>query len=387
MTIRIAIAGMGAALSLAACGEGGDTALIDTAAAQGGSSPPPGFMQASAVTMDPQGPAATGAMQAAEIVDAQGFGQPMRAATLQVPAGWRAEGGIDWDRSTPCVGNQMKIQWRASAPDGSRAFELMPGFAWQLPEGAVQMNPCPVAGVRSAREFLMAAAQNMRPGARIVQYRDKPELANGAQQGAGQRHDGGELTIAYAGPAGEVNEALSALVTFTTMGSSVMGTTAYVAAMRGPAGKLDPALGYRIQRSLKPDQQYFATVRQSSGQMVENYSNRQRQDIQNWHSRRMADINAKGAADRAAIRSQTSRDVAAINARTHANTVATNDGIHDRTIQGIREESTWMNPYTGSSYQGSIHGPDRVIGMDDGTIVRTDDPYYNPGGTEYEPQP
>ncbi|HEV2747948.1 MAG TPA: hypothetical protein VGW34_11695, partial [Allosphingosinicella sp.] len=347
--------------------------------------PPAGLIETSAVAAPEPSDAGP---QTLAIVDSQGFGQAFRAATIEVPASWRAEGGIGWDRSTNCVASQMKIQWRASSPDRRQAFELMPGFSWQFPEGAMQMNPCPVAGIRSARDFLSAAVQQMRPGARVLQYRDRPDLGGGQQSGQpGQRAEAGEVVIAYGGPSGETHEILSAAVSFSSMSGNTVGLVSYIASLRAPAGQLDPELGRRLQRSLKPDPQYLAMVQQAGTQAANDYGNRQRQEIDSWHAGRMADINARGAADRAAIRAQTSRDVAAINSQTHANTMATNDRINETTRQGLMEESTWVNPQTGSTYQGSIHGADRVIQLDDGSFVRSDDPYYNPSGSvEYEPQ-
>jgi hypothetical protein len=375
---------------LAACSKGEaqeGVAMADASAAAGAL--PAGFIQAGAVAAPDGGGAGLGggAPQTLEIVDAQGFGQPMRAATVEVPGGWRSEGGIGWDRSNNCVASQMKIQWRATSPDQRQAFELMPGFSWQIPDGAVQMNPCPVAGIRSVREFLSAAVQQMRPGARVMQYRDLP--GTGQQGGQpGTRAEAGEVMIAYGGQNGETHELLSAQASFSTMGSNTVGLVSFIASMRAPAGQLDAELSRRIQRSLKPEPHYLATIRDAGTQAANAYGSRQRQQIETWHAGRMADINARGAADRAAIRSQTARDVAAIHAQTNANTSATNDRIHERSMQGVREESTWSNPQTGDTYQGSIHGPDRVIGMDDGSVVRTDDPYYNPpGGTEFDPQP
>lgn len=333
-------------------------------------------------------PVSPGAMQTLEIIDAQGFGQPMRAATIDVPAGWQGAGGINWDRSTPCVGNQMKLQWSATSPDRREAFELIPGLAWQVPEGAVQMNPCPSFPIRSAREFLGAAVQQLRPGARVLQYRDRPDLA-GRPQGAqnGQRAEAGEIAIVYNGPNGEVQEILTSLVSFSTMDGNMMGSTGYIAAHRAPAGRLNPDLVHIIQRSIKAEPRYFAMVREAGTRAANDYGQRQSEQIDSWHQRRMADINARGAADRSRIIAETNREVADINRRTWENTDSTNDRIHERRIEGIREEGTWQNPETGGRVRGSIHGPERLIQMPDGTVIRTNDPYYNPpGGVELTPR-
>ena len=62
------------------------------------------------------------------VIDAQGFGQPMVAATAQIPNAWQTRGGANCPPRTACVGNRMKLQWLAQSPDGQQALEIMPGF-------------------------------------------------------------------------------------------------------------------------------------------------------------------------------------------------------------------------------------------------------------------
>jgi len=339
---------------------------------------------------NPAGKAAVarGGSQPAEIVDAQGAGQPMTAATLQIPAGWQTQGGIDWQRANPCVGNQMRMTWVASSPDGSQAFEIMHPFTWQLRGRSIQMNPCPVLALASTRDFLMAVVQQRRPGARVLDYRDRPDLAASAEaqasampQGMQRRTEAGELLIAYAAPSGsETQERLWTSVNFTTLQSSVMGNAGTVYAHRRVGGTPDAALGARIAGSMQLDPQWLAMVRETGSRIEREYSGNQRRQIDQWHAREMARINAQGAADRAAIRSQTQREIAGIQAQTYANTQATNDRIHRRNLEGIGEYNTYSNT-SGEPVRSSIHGGNRVLQHSNGSYSSTNDPYYQPPGS------
>lgn len=326
------------------------------------------------------------AMQTAEVIDRSGFAQPIVAASVSVPAGWRTEGGVNWDDSTPCATNRMKFQWRAVAPDGIAALEMLPGYSWQSPNAYVQMNPCPVDRIASAQEMLMTAARVMRPGAQVIGYRQREDLLTSARSmdRGGATSDVGELRLRYSVADVPVEEVLSVVV---SLGDGGGGTAGYLLAYRAPAGRLDSAVFDRMRASFRGNPQFLAAIGQRGQQAINSYSARQSAQISAWHNARMAEINAKGAADRAAIRSRGNAETNAIYAETAAGTQATNDGIHDSTVRAIREEQTWSNPATGQVAQGSIHGGQRVIEGADGRFTRTDDPYYMPPGrTEYVPQ-
>jgi hypothetical protein len=335
----------------------------------------------------PAAPPATGTASTVQIVDSQGFGSPMTAATVQIPAGWQAQGGVQWNRQTPCVGNQLRLQWMAGAPDGRQAFEIMHGFAWQLQGRAVQMNPCPVLAFASTQDFLLAVVQQRRPGARVLGYQDRADLAakmaapSAPNPQMRSRHDAGELLVAYAADGGEVQERFTTTVSFTEVQASTMGTTSMVFAHRTLGREPDRSLGDRIAASIQADPQWLATMRQSVGAAEQRFSSDQRAQIDRWHAGEMARINAQGAADRAAIRNQTQQDLARIQSQTNANTQATNDRMQRRNLEGIGEYNTYRDN-AGSTVQGSIHGPGRVLRNADGTVTRTNDPYFNPPGSQ-----
>ena len=335
------------------------------------------------VAMPP--PLDTSRMQPAQIVDANGFGQPMVAAEVQVPAGWQTVGGVTWNDATNCIANQLQVGWSAIAPDSLTALEILPGFHWQVAGTEIQMNPCPAAPWRSTREFLEATVQKTRPGARVIDYQRLADVEQGmaqASQGNPQaqvRHDAGRLLIAYAKDGVEMRETLTAALTFSASQGNVVAGTATIHALRAPNGRLDFDLGKRIADSMRANPQWMQAMQQRSMANLQRYSNAQRSSINDWHNRQMAIINARGAADRAAIRMRTSQDVAGIYGAIAANTSATSDRMHRQAISGIQEVDNYAG-VDGGSVQASIHGGSRVFQdtASPGNAYSTDAPYAEP---------
>lgn len=332
-------------------------------------------------------PAPAGA-QGVQIIDHQGFGRPVVAATVQIPAGWQARGGVNWDRRTPCVGNQMRLEWQAASPDGRHALEIMHGFSWQVQGTQIAMNPCPALPFRSTRDFLNAVVQQRRPGALFVAYRHRADIAQAARtaappsQGAArQSFDAGELEISYPSGAATVREVLSATVNFSELQGNVVGGTSMVFAQRAAGGPVDVQVGQRITASLKADPQWLSMMQASLSGAEKNHSTAQRQQIDRWHASEMGRINAQGAADRAAIRAQTQREIGQIHSQTQANTQDTNDRMHRRNLEGVGEYNTYRDS-SGNTVRSSIHGGERVLRNGDGSYSSTRDPYYNPAGSE-----
>ena len=379
-----------AAFALAACQQGGDPA--QAAVVQGtlaANVPPPAANEAAPVQADATAamppPLDTSRMQPAQIIDQNGFGQPMVAADVQIPAGWQAVGGVSWNDNTNCVANQLQLGWSAMAPDSLTAVEILPGFNWQVAGTEIQMNPCPAAPWRSTREFLEATVQRTRPGARVLEYQPLPDVERQmAQAGQGSpqaqvRHDAGRLLIAYARDGVEMRELLSAAVTFSAMQGNVVGGTATIHSLRAPEGRLDPALGQRVAGSMRPNPQWMQAMQQRSMANLQRHSSAQRNSINDWHNRQMAIINARGAADRAAIRMRSNQEVAGIYGAIAANTSASNDASHRRTLEGIGEYNTYAGT-DGGTVQSSIHGGDRVFqgNADPNVAYSTNDPYHAP---------
>ena len=376
-----------AAFALAACQQGGDPAQAEVV--QGtlaANVPPPAANEAAPAQADATAamppPLDTSRMQPAQIIDQNGFGQPMVAADVQIPAGWQAVGGVSWNDDTNCVANQLQLGWSAMAPDSLTAVEILPGFNWQVAGTEIQMNPCPAAPWRSTREFLEATVQRTRPGARVLGYERladvEQRMAQSAQANpqAQLRHDAGRLLIGYAKDGVAMQELLSAAITFSSMQGNVVAGTATISSLRAPEGRLDRDLGKRIGDSMRANPQWMQAMQQRSMASLQRYDNAQRSSINDWHNRQMAIINARGAADRAAIRMRGNQEVAGIYSAIAANSSATSDRMHKQTMSGIQQVDNYAGT-DGGTVQASIHGGDRVFQdtANPGNAYATDAPY------------
>ena len=230
------------------------------------------------------------------------------------------------------------------------------------------------------------------PGARVLEYRELPEVERQMAQAAPAnpqaqvRHDAGRLLIGYGKDGVEMREMLTAAVSFSSMQGNVVAGTATIQALRAPEGRLDPELGQRVAASMRPNPQWMQAMRQRSMANLQRYSSAQSNSIGDWHNRQMAIINARGAADRAAIRMRSNQEVAGIYGAIAANTSATNDAIHRRTLEGVGEYNSYAGT-DGSTVQSSIHGGARVFqdNANPNAAYSTNDPYHDPAGaTELE---
>ena len=256
----------------------------------------------------------------------------------------------------------------------------------------MQMNPCPAAPYRSTREFLEATVQRTRPGARVLDYQDQPEIAqqmveaarkaqaNGQPALQGQvRNDAGRLLIGYTKDGVEMREVLSALVSFTELQGNVVGGTATINSIRAPNNRLDMELGKRIGDSMRSDPHWFEAMKQRSMASLQRSSSAQSNSIRDWHNREMSIINARGAADRAAISMRGNQEVAGIYSAIAANTSATSDRMHKQTMSGVQGVNNYVG-VDGGTVQASIHGGNQVFQdtSNPGNAYSTDAPYPNP---------
>ncbi|MBA4287188.1 MAG: hypothetical protein C0434_16855 [Xanthomonadaceae bacterium] len=333
--------------------------------------------------------------QSVAIDDLDGFGRPVRAATVEIPAGWRAEGGIRWDRSTDCVANRMRFNWRASAPDGRTAYEIMPGLSWQVAGTENPFNPCPAVPLNSARSYLERVISQRHPGARVIQYRDRQDLSSQMARNAApnpngrSRFDAGQILIGYREGNVEMREVLTAMLSFSEAQGNVVGGVPTVSALRSPDGALDFALADRIGNSMKADRQWIPMMQQATQRAIQDISDRQAAGISARHNRRMAEINARGSADRAAIALESNREVAQIYSNVWNNGQDTDARIHARNKEAIGEYRRYGDPANDTTVHNSIHNGPRVFshGSNAPTYTATDDPYAQPdpyNGTELE---
>ena len=113
----------------------------------------------------------------AVILDATGFAQPMAAATLFIPHGWRTTGGVFWANEYMCA-NGYNFGWSATSPDGLTSMAVWPQAAWEAnTSGTPSTRPgCPLLNINTVRGYLEGLLQQMVPGARVLDFRERPDL-------------------------------------------------------------------------------------------------------------------------------------------------------------------------------------------------------------------
>ncbi len=316
-----------------------------------------------------------------------GFGEPMAAATIEVPGNWKTRGGIQWNRQVECISNSMRVEWSAVSPDGLRAVELMPGFAWQVKGFEVGMNPCPVASMRSVRAYLDALVRELYPGVTVIEYRDRADLLAGskappAAPGVKARQEAGEIVLGYSSDGREMRESIAAVATFTEvtiqgMRPSLMGGVPNAYVVRAPASQWDAALGERIRQSMTADKDWIARISAYAKETADAKGAAQRAQIDRWHNARMAEISARGARDRAAIRAQTIREIGEINTAGWKARQQSIDRMHRDRVDTIREVNRYHDPAANREVTLSSHY-NHGWRTDDGRYIATDDPNFDP---------
>lgn len=358
------------------------------------------FVDATSTAASPPAPAP---LAPAQVPDTTDFPQPMTALTLDVPAGWRPDGGVRWEPNVECVGNMHAVAWSATSPDGRHAVSLLPKYTWQVQSaGIVEMNPCPAAAMTSVRAYLETLAHTARPGSRVLSYRDRPDMVAEraqamppAQPDTRGWYEAGELLVGYPLQGVEMRESFVTAVFFSElrhpmMGTSRTGSAETPLALRAPDGALDFDLLERIRRSVRIDRGWGQQMLAASQQRMQAHNLRQQNAIRSWHQARMSEISMNGILERGRIRMDTIKAVSAIHDAGVASTAATTERIHAGNLDAIQEVQPWSDPTTGKQVDLSIHYK-HAWQLDDGRQFLTNDPNFDPsrdlgiGGHALEP--
>lgn len=336
--------------------------------------------------------AANNSLIKTSIEDPAGFQQPITAWILQIPQSWQPQGAVSWNRQVECISNMLRIDWTATSPDGLQAFSILPRLTWQVSSAAiVEMYPCPAAPMRSAREYLQALVQSARPGARVLSYRDRPDMIPPRQNqqppgmNARQWTEAGEILIAYPLQGYDMRESIAASVFFSEIdnpmiGRSISASSSDALALRAPDGQLDFGLLARISKSMQINPAWNQQVLAFSKRRSDEISQRQANEINNWHQRRMNEITTAGILERGRIRMDAIQAVGRINNQIVASGNASSDRMQAARIDGIQEVQPWRDPNTGSQVDLSIHYK-HAWQLDDGRQFLTNDPNFNPNAS------
>lgn len=328
-----------------------------------------------------------------EIIDQNGFERPIPAARMLVPHDWQAQGGVMWNPTSPC-GQSGIFEWAAWSPDGLYGVELMPNTTWQmnnLPPQFQTQDPCPKRNATSARQYLEQLVQERRPGARVLDYRDRPDLVQAS--GVTERRtpmamgelrqwaESGEVLLGYTYNGTPRREVIQATVIFThsiMQNVALGGTTENLAviampafAFRAPDGRLDFTMAESLRSSIRSDPEY-------DRRMAAHYQTINR-------------IQAKGTADRAAATQRHGDEMLDIINQGYENRQRIMDEGHDRFSRVIREVDVYNDPLDGQVELPSHYN--RAWRLDGGDYLLSNDLNFEPwrdlgvNGTEMERLP
>jgi hypothetical protein len=321
-------------------------------------------------------------VQPAQIIDRTGFEKPMTAVNLVIPMGWKTSGGVVWNQAmNECGPVGTHFQWRADAPDGISAIEILPDEKWSghnLNFPGMPQQQCPNITITNVRDYLQWYVQRVRPNARILDYRERPDFV--ASMAMMNRTDtsfggemkswveGGEVLLGYQHQGRDVRETIGLGVLFmqnrmpglnpgeVMQSLSLYAMPAY--AVRAPNGQYDFQLAELIRRSIQRDPEW--------GRRMDE------------HNRRITEINRKGAQDRHRITMDAQREIAEIRQQTYENQQASQDRRHEEFSQVIRGVDTYVD----SSSNERVELPNThnyVWRLNDDSYILTNDVNFQPG--------
>ena len=322
-------------------------------------------------------------LQPAQVVDSAGFGRPLPVMSLDIPVGWTGSGGVDWDREVDCTFNAARLRWSASSPDGLYGIAVMPALAWQVQSRPLDpFDPCPAAPMASIREYLEFVAGNARPNARVLSYRDRPDLVQRLTQGAnptGSSYQAGELLIGYSLQGHEMRETLVSAVQLMPLApGGILAMSHIVLGVRAPDGHLDFAFAERIRSSLQRQPDWAAQYHQWAMAKMQQVQQRTSANIADWHNRRMNEITMAGMTARHQIRMDTIQQIGQINNQIVASRAGTDGRIHENFKDMVQEVQPWRDPTSGQQVDLSIHYSN-AWQLDDGRQFLTNDHSFDPG--------
>lgn len=339
---------------------------------------------ASAAGTNPAG--STLHVQRVEIMDRQGFEHPMPAATALIPVGWRAEGGIVWN-SGGCV--PRTTNWSATAPDGNHGIALLPRQLWKWDNFAPDADPCPRAQFATIRQYLENLVGRMHPGARVIDYRNREDLAQPFQHlntvvpmGNGELRswvEAGEILVAYTNQNGvDMRETVSAIGFFdltrtATINGGVMeslvGQALNAYAAHAPSGQLDFRANEIFRQGIVPAPEWSARIASSEAAIAN--------DTTHTYGRISAII-AQGSAQRLAQDAETSRYVSDLNRAGREFRAGINDELQRKEDDVLAGLQTYVDP-TGSTGDVKLtYNYKSAWRLDDGTYILTDDLMFEP---------
>lgn len=284
----------------------------------------------------------------------------MQAMRGFIPAGWQSQGGLNW--GDPCAPYGYNIDWQATSPgEGWLGVAFLPALSW----GRGEYTNCRQQPIASLQDLLNYEAQAIWPGARMIDFRPRPDLVGGQAvpfdipglalnaPGISMRAwlDAGEAMFAFSAPNGqEMRGAILASGSFSEsrLDPSATGLQVDMSQFPGlqmpapppaqtfhtggsewsfvtwaPAGQLDLMASEAIRKSFIPTAEWSDFILR--------------------HRATIDAQNAKGAAERAEIRRQTNAEIAGMIAAGYNERMAVNERSNREYLESVRGVETYLN--------------------------------------------
>ncbi|MEM1430893.1 MAG: hypothetical protein AAGG09_15665 [Pseudomonadota bacterium] len=296
-----------------------------------------------------------------------------------VPRGWSTKGGVVWTPQDSCNPYGFNVEWIAASPDEAFGIAIIPMVRW-VSQPANDLRNCPVLPIRSARPVLELLVSKGSPGAQILDYRPRPDLLQESGLRPQQMPIAGVGMIALEVDAGEVLFAYR-----DAQGRDMRGSAAL--AMSVWTTRLEPAFGVSMPDTFGGTSLAGWITWAPNGQLDLRTSEALRKAITpdpNWarqiadHVRKIDGMNAQTSANIASINSRASSEILDMQHRGFQNRSAMTDRAQRESVEAIHGVETYNDPYNGGTVQldNSFR---HVWQLDDGSIVMTDDEFYQPG--------
>jgi hypothetical protein len=336
-------------------------------------------------------------------MDPSGFEKPILAFTGLIPFGWQTQGGVIWNVSGGCSPG-FNMNWFASAPDGSSGAAMFAGTGWSynnMAPAGPQPGCLPVR-FTTVREYLEYLVQTGRSGARVLDYRVRPDLLKGFEQlnqvtpmsGGGEMRswsEAGEVLIAYQLGGIDMRETVNSVVLFSStrfpdLNGGMLEHFAANAlpgfAFRAPAGQLDFKLAEAIRSSIRsvPDWQ----SRVNKGNEAVNKTVISTFD---------PNLIAREGAKRSEIIAQTGDQIREMQRQSTDTYNSITSSIQSSNVETIRGVETYNDPQSTTGTVELSNQYSQAWRLQDGSYVLTDDPSFNPylatgqDGAKLEPTP
>lgn len=319
-------------------------------------------------------------VEPAVILDNQGFGRPLPAATLFIPYGWKSEGGIEWSDQHACV-NGYAFNWSAQDKSGTRGIVALPqrSWVWSSSGGTNSFN-CPQARIESAEAYLRLVLSERLPDAKVIQVKARPDLEREAAPNTGVQDNGFQRIVKTVSAAeiiftfNQQGVALQGSLVTTVLFTQIRTGDQYSAPIHNGSGYASPAFG-----SYAPAVEHQPAIYEALRRSVM-FNPQWEQEIAQ-HNATMGRIALKGVIERGKIIHQANQEISQIINDTWRAQQKSSDLRAREFLEYIRDAETYSDPNApgGTVELSSFYN--HAWRLEDGTYVLTDDPSFTPYAT------